>query len=144
MQTRPMTSAQVGPLVIAGMLGIALSPLFPVIFLPIAAAALSGLAFRGRWTLAVSAAFIGALGISILDLTAAVFVFPVAFALLAAIVLLQRGRDVQVVGGGLIAIYSINGGIKEIKPLSGAVRKVNLPPYSGQYFDIRTGAPLNQ
>lgn len=52
-------------------------------------------------------------------------------------------RDYVSVGGGIIAIYSVSGGAKSIKPLAGTARMVNLSPFSVLYFDIRTGAPLN-
>lgn len=108
MTVRPMTIAEAVPLMIASMLGMALSPVFPYIFLPIAAAGLSSLVFRGRLPLAACAALLGAAGVAVFDLTTAVFVFPVALALVAAIVLLAKGRNVQAVTAGLIAV--IGGG----------------------------------
>lgn len=52
-------------------------------------------------------------------------------------------RDAVAVGGGIIGIYSPLGGVKVIKPTEGAPCQATLPPYSAQYFDLRTGAPLN-
>jgi hypothetical protein len=52
-------------------------------------------------------------------------------------------KDYVAVGGGIIGIYSVNGGEKTIKPLGGATVKVSMPPYSTQYFDLQIGAPLN-
>ncbi|MGV8084019.1 MAG: DUF2232 domain-containing protein [Coriobacteriia bacterium] len=108
MTVRPMTIAEAVPLMVASMLGMALSPVFPYIFLPIAAAGLSGLIFRGRLPLAACAALLGAAGVAVFDPTTIAFVFPVAIALVAAIVLLAKGRNVQGVTAGLIAV--IGGG----------------------------------
>ena len=52
-------------------------------------------------------------------------------------------KDSVAVGGGIIGIYSPRGGDKLIKPTDGDARRVTLPPYSAQFFDLRTGAPLN-
>jgi hypothetical protein len=52
-------------------------------------------------------------------------------------------KDSVSVGGGLISIYSVQGGEKSIKPLGAAPTKVLMPPYSCQYFDLQTGVPLN-
>ena len=52
-------------------------------------------------------------------------------------------KDYVAVGGGIIGIYSPRGGAKTIRPLSGASLQVSMPPYSAQYFDLQTGAPLN-
>ncbi|MFM2383011.1 MAG: hypothetical protein RL515_998 [Verrucomicrobiota bacterium] len=52
-------------------------------------------------------------------------------------------KDYVAVGGGIIGIYSPRGGAKTIRPLSGAALRVVMPPYSAQYFDLTTGAPLN-
>lgn len=99
-----MTTAEAIPLVIASTLGIALSPLSPYVFLPIAAAGLSGLVLRRRLWVATSAALLGAAAISLVDVTATAFVFPVAIALIVVIVLLARGANVQAVGAGLSAV----------------------------------------
>ena len=52
-------------------------------------------------------------------------------------------KDYVTVGGGIIGIYSVNGGEKTIKPLGGATVKMAMPPYATHYFDVQTGALLN-
>jgi hypothetical protein len=49
-------------------------------------------------------------------------------------------EDYVAVGGGLLAIYSVQGGEKLLKPLKAAPRKVLLQPFSTRYFDLATGA----
>lgn len=49
-------------------------------------------------------------------------------------------RDYVTVGGGIIGIYSVTGGEKTIKPLSGRAITLVMPPLSTQYFDLRTAA----
>ncbi|NBV48218.1 MAG: hypothetical protein EBR95_04025 [Verrucomicrobia bacterium] len=51
-------------------------------------------------------------------------------------------RDYAVIGGGLICVYSVNGGLKTIHPLNGAPREVPFGPVSARYFDLQTGEPL--
>lgn len=52
-------------------------------------------------------------------------------------------QDYVSVGGGIIGIYSVRGGPKTIKPLNGPPVKVDLPPFSTRYFDIRDGKSLD-
>lgn len=52
-------------------------------------------------------------------------------------------KDCVTVGGGLICIYSVSGGERVIKPMSGAKITVSMPPYSTMYFNLQTGAALN-
>ncbi len=52
-------------------------------------------------------------------------------------------KDYVAVGGGIIGIYSVNGGEKTIKPLGGAAGRILMPPYTTAYFDLQTGEPLN-
>ncbi len=52
-------------------------------------------------------------------------------------------KDCVVVGGGMIGIYSVQGGVKYVKPMNGERRRVELPPYSALYFDLQTGDALN-
>jgi hypothetical protein len=49
-------------------------------------------------------------------------------------------RDYVAVGGGMIGIYSVNGGDKRIQPQSGPAVLVTLPPFSARYFDLQSGA----
>lgn len=51
-------------------------------------------------------------------------------------------RDYSVVGGGIIGVYSVDGGTKTIHPLNGAPHEVRFDPVSTQYFDLQTGKPL--
>lgn len=51
-------------------------------------------------------------------------------------------RDCGAIGGGIIGLYSVDGGLKTIHPLAGAARDVFFEPISTQYFDLQTGAPL--
>ncbi|MFM2167542.1 MAG: hypothetical protein RIS79_1913 [Verrucomicrobiota bacterium] len=51
-------------------------------------------------------------------------------------------RDYAVIGGGIIGLYSVDGGVKTIHPLNGAPREVRFEPISAQYFDLQTGEPL--
>jgi hypothetical protein len=51
-------------------------------------------------------------------------------------------RDYSVVGGGIIGVYSVDGGTKTIHPLNGAPQEVPFEPISAQYFDLETGKPL--
>jgi hypothetical protein len=50
--------------------------------------------------------------------------------------------DCAVIGGGIIGLYSVDGGVKTIHPLSGAAREVVFEPISAQYFDLATGESL--
>ncbi len=52
-------------------------------------------------------------------------------------------QDYASIGGGMIGLYSVQGGDKTIKPQNGIPVQVSLPPFSAQYFDLRTGASLN-
>lgn len=52
-------------------------------------------------------------------------------------------KDYVAVGGGIIGVYSPLGGTKTIKPMNGATLRAFMHPYSAQYFDLQTGAPLN-
>ncbi len=51
-------------------------------------------------------------------------------------------RDYTVVGGGIIGLYSVDGGTKTIHPLNGTPHEVSFEPVSTQYFDLETGKPL--
>jgi hypothetical protein len=53
-------------------------------------------------------------------------------------------RDTVAVGGGVIAVYSVDGGERTILPTNGTSRTVLLPPFSCHYFDLKTGDSLNQ
>ncbi|MEK0445431.1 MAG: hypothetical protein RLZZ399_752 [Verrucomicrobiota bacterium] len=51
-------------------------------------------------------------------------------------------RDYSVIGGGIIGLYSVEGGLKTIHPMNGAPREVPFDPVSAQFFDLQTGKPL--
>jgi hypothetical protein len=53
-------------------------------------------------------------------------------------------RDYAVIGGGIIGLYSVDGGVKTILPLNGKPREVRFEPISTQYFDLQTGATLTR
>lgn len=53
-------------------------------------------------------------------------------------------RDYAVIGGGIIGIYSVEGGVKTIHPLNGERREMRFEPISARYFDLQTGAPLSR
>jgi hypothetical protein len=51
-------------------------------------------------------------------------------------------QDYVAVGGGVIGVYSVNGGKKTIKPTGGAAFTVSMSPFSAHYFDLCTGNEL--
>lgn len=52
-------------------------------------------------------------------------------------------KDYVSIGRGLIAIYSVSGGEKVIRPLNGQSVRVSLEPFSARYFDLVDGHPLD-
>ncbi len=52
--------------------------------------------------------------------------------------------DYVSVGGGIIGIYTVQGGEKTIKPLMADQFNIRMEPFSSHYFDIRTGALLTK
>lgn len=52
-------------------------------------------------------------------------------------------KDYVSIGRGLIAIYSVSGGEKVIRPLNGQSVLVSLEPFSARYFDLVDGNPLD-
>ncbi len=52
-------------------------------------------------------------------------------------------KDYVSVGGGIIGVYSVSGGIKQIQPMDGSTKKVEFQPYSCYYFDMTDGRQLN-
>lgn len=53
-------------------------------------------------------------------------------------------QDYVTVGGGIITLYTVQGGNKTIKPLNGTAKLLRrLNPYSCYYFDLHTGEQLN-
>jgi hypothetical protein len=51
-------------------------------------------------------------------------------------------RDYVSIGGGIIAIYSVSGGERTVRPMDAPDRKVILPPFTTRYYDIQTGRDL--
>ena len=51
-------------------------------------------------------------------------------------------KDYVSVGGGLIGIYSVNGGTKTILPVTGSATEFAMRPFSTEYFDFATGRRL--
>ncbi len=87
-------------------LGSVLAPLLPVIGLPIAAAGIAGLAYRGQVTLAALAAAAGVAVVGVLSASSVVFVAPELAAVVLAVVLLPR-RSFQVVGAMLVGVIAL-------------------------------------
>lgn len=52
-------------------------------------------------------------------------------------------NDYVSVGGGIIAIYSVSGGVKKLKSLTGIEKDVFLKPYTCRYYDIKNGRVLS-
>ncbi|GAB3416475.1 hypothetical protein GCM10027516_09540 [Niabella aquatica] len=52
-------------------------------------------------------------------------------------------KDYISVGGGIVGIYTVNGGTKTIYALNGKEVKINMHPYSCRYFDLANGNALD-
>ena len=93
-------------LVVATVLGMALAPSVAVFGLPIAAAGIAGLAYRGRTVIAAVAAGVGVGAASLLAPGGAVYAAPVALSVVLAVVLLRK-HSVQLVAGALIGVIAL-------------------------------------
>jgi Predicted membrane protein (DUF2232) len=87
-------------------LGTALAPILAFVGLPVAAAGIAGLAYRGRVTLAAFAAAAGVVVVGVLDVSSVVFVAPVLAAVVLTVVLLPK-RPIQSVATALVAVLAI-------------------------------------
>ncbi len=52
-------------------------------------------------------------------------------------------KDYISVGGGMIGIYTVNGGVKTIYAQNGKPVKINMHPYACRYFNLVDGDPIN-
>ena len=95
-------------LAVAAVLGVVLVPAFGIVGMPIVAAAVIGLAYRGH---ALTAAIVSAVGVGVvaaLDATAVVYATIVIVGILLAVSLLPR-VNVQAVGAMLAALVAVAG-----------------------------------
>ena len=90
----------------AVVLGTALAPLVAFVGLPVAAAGIAGLAYRGHTAAAAAAAAAGVAIVGVLHATDVVYVAPVLAAVVLTVVLLPK-RPLQVVAGSLIAVIAL-------------------------------------
>jgi uncharacterized protein YybS (DUF2232 family) len=111
---RPISPVQVVLLAAAGALGAAtlgtsswalVNVQWALIGLPVAAAASSALAFRGRGIVAAAALAAGVAGAALLNTWSALYAVPAILAVLAAIVLLRRVSYLAV-GAGLTVVFA--------------------------------------
>jgi len=91
---------------VATALGTALAMPAAVFGLPIAAAGIAGLAYRGRAILAAAAAGTGVGMAAVLAPSAILYAAPIALAIVFAVVLLPK-RPVQLVAGALIGVFAL-------------------------------------
>ncbi len=95
-------------LVVATVLGAALTSSVAVFGLPIAAAGIAGLTYRGRGIIAAAAAGFGILFASFPTPGGALYVAPVMLAVVLAVALLPK-VSFQVVAGSLIGVFALTG-----------------------------------
>lgn len=84
-------------------IGTALAPVFAFVGLPIAAAGIAGLAYRGRTALAAFAAAAGVVVVGVFNVSDVVFVAPVLAAVVLTVVMLPK-RSLQAVAAALVAV----------------------------------------
>lgn len=87
-------------------IGTALAPVVAFVGLPIAAAGIAGLAYRGRTLLAALAAAAGVAVVGVLDIPGVVFIAPVVSAVVLTVVLLPK-RSWQTVAAALVAVLAL-------------------------------------
>ena len=95
-------------LVVATVLGTALTSSVAVFGLPIAAAGIAGLTYRGRGMIAAASAGFGIVFASFLVPGGALFVAPIMLAVVIAVALLPK-ISFQVVAGSLIGVFALSG-----------------------------------
>lgn len=106
MEARTISIRDATLLFVATALGTALAMPAAMFGLPIAAAGIAGLAYRGRAILAAAAAGTGVGMAVVLAPSAILYAAPVALALVFAVVLLPK-RPVQLVAGALIGVFAL-------------------------------------
>lgn len=89
----------------AVVLGTVLAPQVAFFGLPVAAAGIAGLTYRGRTAFAASAAAAGVVAVGVAHLSDVVFAAPVLAAVMLTVWVLPK-RPVQVVAGALIAVLA--------------------------------------
>jgi len=87
-------------------IGTVLAPAIAFVGLPIAAAGIAGLAYRGHTSLAALAAAFGVAVVGVLNVSDVVYAAPVLAAVVLAVVLLPR-RSMQAVVAALIAVFAL-------------------------------------
>ena len=98
----------------AVVLGALMAPQLAFVGLPVAAAGVAGLAYRGKIAMAGVAAVLGVVAVFALQRIDAVFVAPAVVAVLFAVALLPK-RSAQVVGAVLIGVLALaSAGFEEL------------------------------
>jgi hypothetical protein len=87
-------------------LGTALAPVIAFVGLPIAAAGIAALAYRGHVTLAAIAAAVGVAVVGMLNVSDVAFAAPVIAAVVLTVVMLPK-RSYQAVVAGLVAVLAL-------------------------------------
>lgn len=87
-------------------IGTAVAPVIAFVGLPIAAAGIAGLAYRGRAALAAFAAAAGVVVVGILNVPDVVFVAPVLAAVVFTVMLLPK-RSLQAVAASLVGVLAL-------------------------------------
>jgi hypothetical protein len=87
-------------------LGAVLAPVVSLIGLPVAAAGIAGLAYRGNTNYAAAAVAVGVAIVGVLHAPDLVFVAPVLAAVVVTVVLLPK-RSLQALVGGLVAVVTL-------------------------------------
>jgi hypothetical protein len=91
---------------VAVVLGALMSPQLAVVGLPVAAAGVAGLAYRGKVAFAAVAAALGIGAVAALQRIDVVFVAPAVVAIMFAVVMLPK-RSAQVVGAVLVGVLTL-------------------------------------
>ena len=108
MSARPTEIRDTTLLAAATVVGAFLSPLLSLVGLPIAAAGIAGLVFRGKTVMAALAATVGVVLVAVAQPADVIFAAPALIAVLLAVVLLPR-IDYQIVGLALITVFGLAG-----------------------------------
>lgn len=108
MEARTTSTRDVLLLVVATVLGTALTSSVAVFGLPIAAAGIAGLTYRSRGIIAAAAAGFGVVLSGFLAPGGAIYVAPVVLAVVLAVALLPK-YSFQVIVGSLIGVFALAG-----------------------------------
>jgi len=107
-EVRTTSTRDVLLLVVATVLGTALTSSVAVFGLPIAASGIAGLTYRGRGIVAAASAGFGIVFASFLMPGGALYVAPIMLAVVLAVALLPK-VSFQLVAGGLIGVFALTG-----------------------------------